>query len=508
MPQLSKQPFYRAMEMVPGLLVWATFIASAVLSFVRPVWVVLFIIILSILWLLRVLYFVIYLLVTWRQYQSNALIDWSARRKQYPDQSDNIVHAVVLPAYTEPIAVLQKTLQSFTNGDYPSRNIIVVLAGEARDASFPAIAQQLVAQFHAAFRDIFYTIHPAGLPGEIAAKGANAHWAGQKLLEYCRTHQIATDDVIVSYFDSDTCVSGNYFSMLTAQFIEHPNRYRTAFQPIAVYTNNIWESPLFTRVSAFSTTFWLMTELARPERLYTFSSHAMSLTALVDVGFWQSDIVTDDSRIFLQCFLHYDGDFTVTPLYATVSMNTAMSSTWWKSMINLYLQQRRWAYGVEHFPYLMWHFRSNHRIARATQWKFIWKLIEGTYTWATTPILLFIFGNLPLVIMRHGQQSANIIEINAPIVLQWLMGIAMIGIVLSAIIGTRLLPKRPSGMRPKKSIEMILQWAALPVMLIAFGAIPATEAQTRLMIGRYLGFRVTKKLGSPAYDVYVEHRHA
>ena len=124
----------------------------------------------------------------------------------------------------------------------------------------------------------------------------------------------------------------------------------------------MWESPSILRVMAFGTTFWLMTALAQQDSLVTFSSHSMSWRALLDAGFHDKRIVSEDSRIFYQCFLAYNGDYRVTPMYIPVSMDTARDDNWWQSIKNLYKQQRRWAWGVEHVPFLFWEFRKKGRL--------------------------------------------------------------------------------------------------------------------------------------------------
>lgn len=73
--------------------------------------------------------------------------------------------------------------------------------------------------------------------------------------------------------------------------------YKASFQPIPFYNNNIWHAPAFSRVAAGSSTFWQMIQQERPEQLVTFSSHAVSFQNLYEIGYWQKNMVSEDSRI-------------------------------------------------------------------------------------------------------------------------------------------------------------------------------------------------------------------
>jgi hypothetical protein len=70
----------------------------------------------------------------------------------------------------------------------------------------------------------------------------------------------------------------------------------------------------------------------------------------------------------------------------------------------------------------------------------------------------------------------------------------MIGMITSATVSLLLLPPRPKKYSRWKNASFVLQWFLLPVTLILFGAFPAIEAQTRLMLGKYMGFWVTEKI--------------
>lgn len=491
----------RLYEMIPGILLLATFVGSLTLSFIRPLWVIYFVIAFDLYWLMRVLHFIFYVSLSFSKYKKVIKIDWLEKVKTLP-KWERIYHIIYLPTAGEPVEVLRSTFQSLAKSNYPKDRMIVVLGGEERLGNdFPLKAEQIVKEFGSLFYKLLVTIHPDGREGEIRGKGANSNWMGQRSKELVDALGIPYENLVVSYFDSDTCVHPQYYAYLSYRYLTHPNPTHVSFQPVVLYNNNIWESPAAMRVTAFATAFWLLTELMRPERMYTFSSHSMSFRALVDVDFWQKDIVTDDSRIFLQCFFRYNGKYAVEPLYIPVSMDTVYNPNYWKGFKSLYKQQRRWGWGVEHFPYMMMRFRENkqknpaERIPWPKRFKYVWNLTEGMYSWASAPLLIFVLGRLPLWVASRSQTVSLVLVQNTPYVLAGLMNAAMVGLCVSALIGLLMLPPRPQTSPRWKYLMMLLQWILLPIALVIFGSIPAIEAQMRLMLGKkfHLGFFVTPK---------------
>ena len=74
-----------------------------------------------------------------------------------------------------------------------------------------------------------------------------------------------------------------------------------------------------------------------------------------------------------------------------------------------------------------------------------------------------------------------------------ILTIALIGLIIINVISTLILPKRPRRYSRFRYVGMIVQWVLQPVAGIFFGAVPAIDAQTRFMLGKYMGFWVTEK---------------
>jgi hypothetical protein len=490
----------RVYEVIPGALVWLTIVGSVVLSAVRPLWMVYFIIIYDLYWLFRVVYYLPFVLISWWTHRRDSKKDWFAMAKALPSSSrltrfDDVYHVILLPTYNEDLVVLKDCLDSLLRSVYPKDRMIVVLGGEERKrGQFEPKAENIRREYGDKFRALLTTLHPMGLPDEIPGKGSNVNWMGRRTLDKINELGIPVDDVIVSSFDVDTVAHPQYFACVTYKFLTVEDPHRSSYQPVVLYNNNLWESPAPVRVAMFGTTFWLMTELSRSEGMMTFSSHSMTLRMLVDVDFWQKDIVSEDSRIFLQGLMRYHGDYRVTPIYLPVSMDTVMSGSYVQALFALYKQLRRWAWGVENFPFMAMAFSRDRQMPLMTKVGFLYKQIEGMYTWATLPLLVFLLGRLPFWLAPEAFRAYAVFQ-NTPFTLEWLMRFATVGVFASAILSATLLPPRPAYVpRWQTLVVTVFQWVLLPVTFVLFGAVPAIDAQTRLMLGRgRLGFNVSPK---------------
>lgn len=499
----SDRLFYKFLEIIPGGLAWSTLLGIIIVSRFFPVFASFFIIAFDLYWLLKTVFLSFHLRASHQQMKKNLATNWpdllnkieAGRSPINIKHWSEIYHMVILPFFKEPAEVIRDSIISITHSDIPTKDNFILILGIEERAGREALdtAQKLKKEFEEKFFKILITIHPDSMPGEIPGKGSNETWAVKEAkTELIDPSKINYEMVLVSSFDVDTQVFPGYFSCLTFHYLTAEKPLRSSYQPIPIYNNNIWFSPAFSRVVATSGTFWQMMQQARPERLATFSSHSMSLKALVEMNYWHTNIVSEDSRIFWQALLFYDADYRVVPLYYPVSMDANVAPTFWKTAKNVYRQQRRWGWGVENVPYLLFGFWKNKKIPLQKKLFFSFNQLEGFWAWATNSFILFLLGWLPPLI-GGAKFGSSVLAHNLPYITRIIMTLAMFGLVTSAIVSTSLLPPRPPGHSIRKYLWMVLQWVLVPVTIIFFGSIPGLEAQTRLMFGKYMSFWVTPK---------------
>ena len=494
---------YRFLEVLPGLSAWSTLILIIVMSFLTPFFMALFIIAFDVYWLIKTVYLSFHLKVAYNKLRANMKINWlerldslqpTAYSLQQIKSWQDIYHITFLPLYKESYEIVSASVEGLVRSNYPKSKIVVVLCWEERGGdNARQVAEAVEIKYKNEFLEFISVMHPAGLAGEIPGKGSNTAYAAQVISKSLVDRlNIPHGKIIVSNFDIDTVIYPEYFLTLTYTFLTTSSPLRCSYQPVPLYINNIWEAPSFARVVAFSATFWHTIKQERPDSATTFSSHSMSWQALEDVGFWQKNMVSEDSRIFWQCFLRYDGDYRVVSLYYPVSMDANVAPTTSETLKNIYKQQRRWAYGVENVSYFLFGFIKNKLIPLRKKLYYGFIVAEGNHSWATNAIMLFILGWLP-VIVGGTEFNRTVLSFNLPYLTRLIMTFAMLGLVSSAVLSIVLLPPRPPKFGRFKHVFMVLQWILFPFTTILLGAFPALDAQTRLMFGKYMRFWVTPK---------------
>ena len=486
---------YRVFEMLPGTLAWGTLILAFLASWLFPVFAAFFILSFILYWFFRVLYFAFHLRSGYRKTIEHEKVDWFSKVKGLSGWEE-MYHLVVVPTYEEPVEILRETFRALRDSDYPSGKMIVVFgieekAGEAAKERARLIEQEFGKDF---FR-FFLTVHPVGLPGEIAGKGSNETWAVKLAKEnIIDPLAIPLEKIIVTSLDADTVVFPKYFSCLAYHYLTSPDPLRHSYQPVPLFINNIWFSSVLSRLFAFSTTFWFLMNQERPEKLSTFSSHSMPFKTLVEVGYRQVNYAVDDSRIFWQCFLHYDGDYSVEALYYPISMDANVAPSFLDTVKNIYRQQLRWAYGAADIPYFLYGFLQNKKIPLSKKISLSIDRLESYWSWATASLLIFLLGWLPLA-LGGDAFTQTLLSYNLPRFTSWILTVMMAGLVWSAFLSMLFLPPRPINYGKWHTAWLVLQWIFLPPIMIFF-AVPALHAQTRLLLGKYMGFWSTPKFRS------------
>lgn len=490
----KERTFYRFFEIAPALLSFGTLISAVFLSWLLPVAAAIFIIVFDFFWFLRTIYLSIHQISSYNKMKKNLKTDWLAELdNSFRNDWRKIYHLITLPTYKEGKEIIASTVRSILDADYPKEKIIITLALEEKSGeNMLKVAKEVEDEFGNKFFKFLITVHPKNIEGEMSGKGSNVAFAVKEAKKIIDDLKIPHQNIIVSNFDIDTKPYPQYFANLAWNYLTAEKPLRSSYQPIPVYNNNIWDAPAFSRVIATSGMFWQMMQQERGEQLVTYSSHAIPFSVLEEVGY-PSNIVADDSHIFWKAYFHYDGDYRVLPLYYPVSMDAVMSETFVKTIKNQYRQQRRWAWGCVEIPFVAFNFLRNKKIPLWDKIRHSFTIIEGFWSWATSALLIFFLGWLPLILGSQDFQT-SILSYNLPRVTSWIMTFAMVGMVLSAVTTMVLLPPRPKRFGKSKNISMLLQWFLLPITLIVFGNFPCLEAQTRLFLGKHLGFWVTEKI--------------
>ena len=510
---------YRFFEMLPGLTTWTILALPFILSQLNPHLCVFFILAYLLLWFAKAIGLNVRAVQGFRMLNQHQKLPWgqmleelSTGRPEQPDRlipawhyenivrlneqptpikSENIVHAVMVAAYNESRHVLEPTIKSVLASDYDSKRVILILAYEERGGSaMEELAEDLVREYKGQFMHAFAVKHPKDIPGEVIGKGGNITYAGRELEKYIADTSIDPLDVIVTTLDSDNRPHKQYLNALSYLYALTPDPKYVSYQPLPIYTNNIWDAPAPMRVIATGNSFWNLVLSMRHHMIRNFSAHAQSLQTLIDTDYWSVRTIVEDGHQFWRTYFRYDGKHEVYPLYVPIYQDAVLSTTYIKTLKAQFIQIRRWAWGASDVAFVAekGFFTSNKVPKLDLLFKF-GRLFEGHITWAVAPLILAFSAFIP-ALFNPQDFAAN----QLPIIASRIQQIALAGIFVTLFLSVKMLPPKPERYKRRRTVFMMLQWVLLPITTIVYNSFAAIYSQTRLMFGKYIGkFDVTEK---------------
>ncbi len=515
---------YRFFEMLPGLLSWSILALPFVLSQFYPLLSAFFILSYMLLWFAKALGLNIRAVQGFRMLSQHQKLPWpkmlselNSGKKTEPSKNipdwhnsnilrvseqptpispDDIVHAMMIATFNESREILEPTIQSVLDSDYNSKQVILILAYEERGGpEIKAQAEKLISDYKTHFKHAFAVMHPKDMPGEIVGKGGNVTYAGRELAKYIATTGMDPLKVIVTTLDADNRPHKYYLPALSYLYCATPDPKYVSYQPIPIYTNNIWDAPAPMRVIATGNSFWNIVLSMRHHMIRNFSAHAQSLQTLIDTDFWSVRTIVEDGHQFWRTYFRYNGRHEVYPLYVPIYQDAVLSSTFRKTLKAQFIQLRRWAWGASDVAYVAekGFFTPNKLPKLDLIFKFS-RLLEGHITWAVAPLILAFSAFIPRLLNPNAIGSVGYLTIQLPLIASRIQQIALTGIVITLFLSLKMLPPKPERYKRHRSIFMVLQWVLLPVTTIGFNSFAALVSQTRLIFGRYIEkFDVTDK---------------
>jgi cellulose synthase/poly-beta-1,6-N-acetylglucosamine synthase-like glycosyltransferase len=483
----------RFLEIIPGLTSWFLILFPVWGSFVMPEIVAYYIIAFSVYWFYRSMTTACLALLGYFKLRSFQLYDWMGDVKVFPGWQQ-IEHVIIIPTYQEPLTTLHRTLEHLAHQTFPLHNLHVMLSFEDREGEIArAKAKILLTEYDSVFGHLWATYHP-DVPGEVKGKSSNTSWGAKtakKFLVDDKGYNIK--EITITSEDADAVLNPQYFACLTYHFLDNPARYHTIWQGVLLFYNNIWRVPLPVRVFSSIASVMQLYVVTRQDRLINFSTYTASLEMIHNIGYWDVDVIPEDWRLFFKAFFATNGKVTVEPIFLPIYADAAEAKGVWNTLINQYEQVKRWAWGVSDTPYIVKHWLMSEDVPFWEKTIRVFRVIEDHFLWPVNWFAITLGALLPPLL--NQQFSRTIIGKTLPQVTSFILTLCLVALFVIILLNFRLRPKREGRRIPILTpLLETLEFAIMPVIGFFFSALPGIDAHTRLMLGKYIEYRVTEKI--------------
>lgn len=484
----------RALEILPGFVSWSLILFPFWGSFIFPTLVAYYVITFAVYWLYRSLFVSVLSIMAHFKIKAAKQFDWIADLNlRFPQRWKTIHHIVIIPTYKEPLYILRRTLTALSKQSIDPNNIHIMVSFEDREGN-PARkkAQSLQKEFKNKFGHIWFTYHP-DIEGEVKGKSANTCWGAKEAKKLLVDHEnLPLENITITSEDADALMHRHYFANLTYEFLSSKKPFNKIWQGSIVFYNNIWRVPAAIRVIASIFSVTQMYILMRKERLINFSTYSTSLKHIHEIGYWDTDVIPEDYRLFFKSYFAKKGDFEVEPIFLPIHQDAAESDTTLDTFKNQYQQLKRWAWGTSDDAYIIRQYVLTEGIPFWDKTIRVIKVIEDHFLWPVNWFAVTVSAMLPPLL--NEQFNRTMLGKTLPQVTSSLLTLSLISMVVIFVIDAINRPPHPNKRNIFSYIGQPLEFLLLPIAGFFFSALPGIDAHTRLMFGKYIEYKVTKKV--------------
>lgn len=484
----------RALEILPGFVSWSMILFPFWGSFFFPTLVAYYVITFAVYWLYRSLFMAALSIAAHFKIKAAKQFDWLTDLKQtYPKKWKTIHHIIILPTYKEPLHILQRTLDALAKQSFPLENIHLMISFEEREGQAgKEKAKALQKEFGKQFGHLWTTFHP-DIRGEVKGKSANTSWGAKRAKKLLVDQKnIPIENITITSEDADAIIHHHYFANLTYKYLKTDKPFNKIWQGNVVFYNNIWRVPAAIRVMASIFSVTQMYILMRKERLVNFSTYSTSLKHVHDIGYWDTDVIPEDYRLFFKSYFAKKGDFEVEPIFLPIYQDAAESSTRLETYKNQYEQLKRWAWGVSDDAYIIRQYVLTEGVPFWDKTIRVLKVIEDHFLWPVNWFAVTVSAMLPPLL--NEQFNRTMIGKTLPQVTSFLLTLSLVSMLVIFVIDAINRPPNPRKRNLLSYIVQPLEFLLLPIVGFFFSALPGIDAHTRLMFGKYIEYKVTQKV--------------
>lgn len=483
----------RLLEIMPGFVSWNLILFPYWGIFLIPNVVAYVILIFNLYWFYQSLMFAATAVVSHFRMQASMHFDWVGELKAFPDWKE-IQHVIIVPTYKEPLHILQRTISSIANQTLPGEQINICLATEAKEPEEDRLVKiaALKKEFGEKVNNFFVNVHTL-VPGEVVGKASNERSAAIAFRqEFIDTGKIDLDHCVVTSCDADHKYHPNHFACLTYKFLDNPKRYKFFWQPVVMFYNNIWELPAITRVPNTLMSIWNLSQLPRKDRLINAQNYSLSFKLLHEAGYWDADKIPEDWGIFFKALFETGGGIEVEPLYLPLMADAAQSDNLFKTLKSQYEQLKRWAYGVSDIPWIVKNYFLKENVPF---WDKTSRAVYALWSHLTWPVNWFLITiGLTLPTLLNPAFGRTTLGYTVPKISSFVLTIALAFLVIALVIDNFYKPVKPEKFPLWRKILIPFEFVLMPIAGFFFTALPGIDAHTRLMLGKYLEYKVTEKV--------------